>query len=88
MQRNTIDIDGHEFLLSQGQDLQAVKDMAVSAVRAGGGLLDILTIGNPTVSVLISAGVSVVFETLEVETDTSGTEDMAFSLDGYLDLEL
>lgn len=65
--RNTVTIDGQRFALAQGHSLDDVKTSAVTAIRDGGGLIDLVLYGNVTVSVLVSPGVLVFFtaETLE-----------------------
>jgi hypothetical protein len=65
--RNTVTIDGQRFVLAQGHSLDDIKISAVTAIRDGGGLIDLVLYGNVEISVLVSPGVPVIFtaETLD-----------------------
>ncbi|KZX21959.1 hypothetical protein [Rathayibacter tanaceti] len=76
MIRTTVTIEGKTYGLSQGTDVDDLKQSATRATQAGGGLIDFVIVGNRQVSVLISSGVPVIFEELEVLDDDRDTGDV------------
>jgi len=86
--RNTVAIDGQRFVLDPGRSLNDVKTSAVTAIRDGGGLIDLILRGTVTVSVLISPGVPVIFiaERLEpADQDDRDTSNVRASFDSHDD---
>lgn len=51
----------------------------VEAMRAGGGFVEYIVFGDRSVSVLVSPGTPMIFETAEVIVDLRDTEDVAKS---------
>lgn len=76
MKRTTITVGGKRYALAQGRAVDGVKAAAVAAVRTGGDLVDIVVLGNREVSVLISPGVPVQFETVEIPEDDRDDGDL------------
>lgn len=76
MIRTTVTIEGKAYRLSQGTDVDRLKRSATEATQAGGGLIDFVIVGNRRVSVLISSGVPVIFEEVEVLRDDRDTGDV------------
>lgn len=81
MLRHTVTIDNREFLLAQGLDLPALKRRVVASIRAGGGMVDFTVLGNREVSVLIAAGVRVLFQSEQVDEDVRDTGDVTYPFD-------
>jgi hypothetical protein len=87
MIRTTVTIEGKTYGLSQGTDVDELKQSATRATQAGGGLVDFVIVGNRQVSVLISTGVPVIFEEVVVPDDVRDTGDLQQPWDDidYLD---
>ena len=66
MQVTKVRIDGQFFILDDTQQVDALKDEIVQAVRAGGDFVDFSTIGRGLVSVLVSNTLAVRFQTIEL----------------------
>jgi hypothetical protein len=64
--RHTVIVGSREFLLTPGEDVAEVKAAVVDAVRAGGGFVDFSVVGNRMVSVLVTAGVHVMFQSEQI----------------------
>jgi hypothetical protein len=77
MRRHFVVIAGATFFLAQGRDVQTIKDSVVTALRAGGGMVDLVVVGNVEVSVAISPGVAVIFQSEEVDLDLRDSGDLA-----------
>jgi hypothetical protein len=77
MRRHYLDVAGATFFLAQGHDIQQAKDAVVAAIRAGGGLVDLVVFGNVEVSVAVSPGVPVVFRSENVDADDRDTGDVS-----------
>ena len=75
MRRDTVTVAGERFALAQGHDLGDVKERTVQAAREGGGLVDLVVLGNAAVSVLVTPGVPVVFTSETVEYDDQDPRD-------------
>jgi len=78
MMRTSVSVNGVEYRLAQGRDIDDVKRATVAAVRSGGDLVDIVVVGNRLVSVLVSPGIPITFEGHEVEVDNRDTGDLDF----------
>ncbi|PPF77550.1 hypothetical protein C5B96_15620 [Subtercola sp. Z020] len=76
MRRDLILIDSEIHQLAQGADLEAIKTQALQAVHDGGGLLDLVVVGNKSVTALVSPGVSVQFESIQVPRDDRDDGDL------------
>ncbi|MWV48011.1 hypothetical protein GRS96_01825 [Rathayibacter sp. VKM Ac-2803] len=76
MIRTTVTIDGKTYGLSQGEDIDALKESSSHAAQAGGGLVEFVVVGNRSVSALVSPGVPVIFEEIEVPDDDRDTGDV------------
>ncbi|MCM6762811.1 hypothetical protein NB037_10325 [Rathayibacter sp. ZW T2_19] len=87
MIRTTVTIDGKTYGLSQGADVTGLKASTTEASRAGGGMVDFVVVGNRQVSALVSPGVPVIFEDVEVPDDDRDTGDVQEPWDDidYLD---
>jgi hypothetical protein len=75
MRRDTVTVAGERFVLAQGHGLDDVKEHTVRAARDGGGLIDLVVLGNAEVSVLITPGVPVVFTSEMIEYDDQDPRD-------------
>jgi hypothetical protein len=67
--RQSVTVGRREFLLNPGEDVAAVKAAVVDAVRAGGGFVDFPVAGNRMVSVLVTAGVHVMFQSEQIREE-------------------
>ena len=90
MRQDTVKVGDDRFVLAQGHSIDDAKAATVAALRANGGLVDLVVFGNRKVSVLISPGVPVVFtsEVLDVaDEDDRDTGDVGYPFDTILDHE-
>jgi hypothetical protein len=58
-------VDGQMFILDPDQDAAELQRQIIEAVQQGAGFVGFRTVGRSTISVLISPGIGVRFETLE-----------------------
>jgi len=87
MIRNFVKIANTTFALIDDGDAQRVKDAAVTAVRAGGGLVEIAAEPS-TLTALVSPGVPVLFFIQSVDDDADDTDKwngFDINLDQYVD---
>ncbi|RWZ50837.1 hypothetical protein ELQ90_08335 [Labedella phragmitis] len=77
MIRHTCTIGSTSYVLAQGLGIDHLKTQMVEAIRSGGGFVDFVVFGNRGISVLVSPGTSIVFETAEVDLDDRDTGDVA-----------
>jgi hypothetical protein len=87
MRRHYVVVAGTTFFLAQGHDVQTVKDSVVAALRAGGGLVDLIIVGNVEVSVAISPGVAVIFQSEEVDLDLRDSGDLTDPYRPFVSME-
>jgi hypothetical protein len=87
MRRHFVVVAGTTFFLAQGRDVQTVKDSVVAALRAGGGLVDLVVVGNVEVSVAISPGVAVLFQSEEIDLDPRDSGDLADPYRPFVSIE-
>ena len=66
MQINKVRVDGQMFILQPEQDVDALQSEIVDAARAGGDFVSFNTGGRYSMSVLITAGVVVRFEVIDM----------------------
>jgi hypothetical protein len=76
MRRDSIIIGGQNHFLAQGVDIDQTKQLALQAMRDGGGLVDLVVLGNRSVTALISPGVTIWFESIEVAPDDRDDGDL------------
>lgn len=67
MQAFTLSIGDRQFRLRTSFDVAEFCARLTTAVRAGGGMVEIPVAGNGGLSALVSPGVSIVLETHEVD---------------------
>jgi hypothetical protein len=75
-----------DFLLAQGQPVDELRRAVDAAVRAGGGFVDFVVVGNRAVSVLVSPASHVVISVEMVEFDPRDTGDDAEPYGGAYDM--
>lgn len=81
MLRTRIRVRDATFSLAQGHDPEELKTAIVEAAKAGAGFVRFVEVGNRQVSILITAGVSVVIEEEEVPDDPRDDGDIRFPFD-------
>lgn len=86
MARTRIALNESEFFLAQGQDVDELRSRMEEAMRAGGGFVEFIVVGNRYVSVLITAATQVVISVETVEFDVRDTGDSAVPYGGEYDL--
>ncbi|MER7798377.1 hypothetical protein [Microbacterium sp. NPDC096154] len=86
MVRTEVTIDGTSHFLSQGHDLEALKQRIIEALHAGGRFVSFTVVGNRAVDALISPGTRVVFSVETVQYDPRDTGDEATPYGGLYDL--
>ncbi|GAA1002171.1 hypothetical protein [Subtercola frigoramans] len=69
MQIHKVHVDGQTFILTAGQDVSALKDSIVGALKDGAGFVEFETVGRGIVAVLITPNLPVRFETVERTVD-------------------
>jgi hypothetical protein len=67
VQAVTLTIGERQYGLRSSTDLTEFRARLTSAVRAGGGMVDIPVAGETGITVLVSPGVSLVLETRDVQ---------------------
>lgn len=75
MKTTRLRIEGQDFYLAPEQDVTALKDLATDVLRAGAGVIDFTGIDGRVISVLLSPGVAMVFETIERPDVTASDHD-------------
>ncbi len=66
MHTTFVTVDGQEFCLGNGQSVTAAKELILSAVRRGGGLVEFVVASGIAVGVLVAPGIGVQFREEEV----------------------
>ncbi|PJJ73037.1 hypothetical protein CLV46_2618 [Diaminobutyricimonas aerilata] len=94
MLRTAITVNQTRFYLAQGQDPAGLRTAMIDAVHGGGAFVRFTEVGNRKVEVLVSPGVSIIFEEDEVEADDRDTGDVdhpfiapADARRGYIDFD-
>jgi hypothetical protein len=87
MLRHTVTIGTRSYDLAQGHALDELTSAMVGAIQEGGAFVDFVVFGNRRVSVLVTSGLPIVFESTDVEADDrdTGDEEQPFAVN-YLDL--
>ncbi|MGO4783886.1 hypothetical protein [Cryobacterium sp. W22_MBD10_FK3] len=67
MQAHTLTVGARQFRLRTSSDVTALAAALTIAVQQGGGMVSLPVVGDVSVEVLVSPGVSVVLETYEVD---------------------
>jgi hypothetical protein len=85
MRRTTLTVGGRAFVLDPDQDVDQLQAAAVNAVKAGGATVDFGPVGSRMLSVVLSPGVPVFFETVEYEEDRAEIDRSAhpFDIDSF-----
>lgn len=87
MLRTTVSINDRAFALAQGSDIDRIKADLLEAVQAGGQFVDVVIVGNRALSILVTAGIPIVFEVETVpadDRDTGDTEHPYDAIDLYI----
>jgi hypothetical protein len=87
MQRTTLIVNDTSYPLAQGQEVDAIEAAAVEALHQGGGLITVTTYGNREVSILVSAGVPLVFESEEVAYESRDDGNLGSPFDPYSEFD-
>jgi hypothetical protein len=85
MRRIIMRINSLEYLLAQDQDVDAIKQHILAALRDGAGIITTTLVGNRALDILISPGVAITFQTEEVPEDDRDDGDLTspFEAPGY-----
>ena len=67
MQAHTLTVGARQFRLRTSCDVAELSAALTAAVQQGGGMVSLPVVGEVSVEVLVSPGVSVVLETYEVD---------------------
>ena len=70
MQAHTLTVGERLFRLRTSSNMAALSAALTAAVQQGGGMVSLPVVGEVSVEVLVSPGVSVVLETFEVDPRT------------------
>ncbi|KQM82362.1 hypothetical protein ASE68_02920 [Agromyces sp. Leaf222] len=68
-------IDGRDYLLPSDDDPETVMANVTALVRAGGGFVETVRTMDRTVSVFVSAGMSLSVEVTEIDGDSLEAEE-------------
>ncbi|GAB2459236.1 hypothetical protein HD599_001384 [Conyzicola lurida] len=79
MKTTRLRIEGQDFYLAPETKVDELKADAIAAVRGGGDIIDFTGIEGRVISILLSPGVAVLFETIE-RPDIADDDD---SSDGH-----
>jgi len=78
--------DGTSYLLAQDQDVGDLRHRIEEAARIGGTFVDMVVVGNRSVSVLITPTTRVAISVSTVAYDSRDTGDIDFPYSGYYDV--
>jgi hypothetical protein len=87
MQRTTLIVNNTSYPLAQGQDTDTIEAAAVEAVHEGGGMITATAYGNREVSILVSEGVPLVFESQEVPSESRDDGNLGSPFDPYSEFD-
>lgn len=87
MQRTTLTVNDTSYPLAQGQNVDTIEAAAVEAAHQGGGLITVTAYGNRKVSILVSAGVPLVFEFEEVPDESRDDGNVAHPFAPYSEFD-
>lgn len=87
MIRTHLKIDGDTYALSQGTDIEELKDQVRTCIASGGDFLEFVVVGNRLVSVFVSRRTRVVFSIETVRHDSRDTGDREHPYGGFFDYE-
>ncbi|WP_309102922.1 hypothetical protein [Microbacterium sp.] len=86
LERTRVAVNSDSFLLTPGEDIEAIKQRIEDAQRAGGGFVEFAAAGERTVSVLISSHSHVVITIETVQAERMDDEAAATQFEGVFDL--
>ncbi|QNA91726.1 MULTISPECIES: hypothetical protein [unclassified Microbacterium] len=86
MVRIRIELNDTGYYLAQGQDVTDIRDRIETAMRAGGGFVEFVVVGNRSISVLITLATRIVISVETVEYDVRDTGDDSAPYGGDFDL--
>lgn len=85
MIQTEIVFDGTGYLLAQDQDVEDLRGRIEAATRTTGTFVDMVVVGNRTVSVLITPTTQVTIAVATVPYDPRDTGDIEFPFSGFYD---
>ncbi|MDY0908841.1 hypothetical protein [Microbacterium sp. CFBP9034] len=65
MKVHTLHVDGQQFVLEPGQDVDGLRDEILDAARSGAGFVRFHAVGRAIITVLITSHVGVRLEVME-----------------------
>lgn len=86
MVRTQITVNGTEFFLAQGQEIEGIKSAIEAAAEAGGRFVSFIVVGNRSMSILVTAATQVVISVDTVQFDHRDTGDDGAPYGGTFDL--
>jgi len=86
MVQTEVTFDGTSFLLSQDQDVGDLRRRIEEAVNTAGTFVDLVVVGNRSVSVLITPRSHVTISVATVAYDARDTGDLDYPYGGYYDV--
>lgn len=87
MIRTHLKIDADTYSLSQGTDIEELKNQVRACVRSGGDFLEFVVVGNRLVSAFVSRRSRVVLSVETVRHDSRDTGDREHPYGGFFDYE-
>jgi hypothetical protein len=76
MRRTTMQVNGRDYLLAQDQDVDALKQSVLDALRDGGGMITTTLVGNRELDILFGTGIAITFQSKEVPDDDRDDGDL------------
>ena len=86
MVQTEVIFDGASFLLSQDQDVGELRERIEQAAKTSGTFVDVVVVGNRSVSVLITGRSHVTISRSTVAYDSRDTGDIDYPYGGYYDV--
>ncbi len=65
MKVSKVRVDGQTFILDPDEDVQALQDQIIEAVRRGAGFVQFTSVAHATLTVLVTPGAAVRFEVID-----------------------
>lgn len=81
MRTDTITIDRKSYLLAHGESAEKLQQQVLDSIKAGGGIVRFIEVGNREVHAIVSPGVPVTFESVERQVDDRDDGDITHPFD-------
>ena len=83
MRRTIMQISARDYVLAQDQDVDAVKEEALAAVRHDGDIVEVTLADHTELEILISTGIPITFHTVETPDSDPGADGTPLQVPDY-----